>query len=173
MKNMTLIDIETIATPANFPGGDFTIAMRGGAVCAAEFGNDRGRMESLLAKRFGGLRLVTDKPGSAAASAVRRYFDGDLRALESVTVDLAGTEFQMRVWRALRAIPLGETRSYGEIAASIDAPKAFRAVGMANNRNPVAVIVPCHRVIGADGSLTGYAGGLQLKEWLLAHERAL
>lgn len=173
MKNMTLIDIETIATPANFPGGDFTIAMRGEAVCAAEFAGDKGRLESALAKRFGGVRLVTGDANSDAAAAVRRYFDGDLRALESITVDLAGTDFQMRVWRALQAIPVGETRSYGEIAASIDAPKAFRAVGMANNRNPVAVIVPCHRVIGADGSLTGYAGGLELKEWLLAHEGAL
>lgn len=169
MKNMTLIDIETVLTPHC----GFTIAMRDGAVCAAQFGNDKGGIENILARRFGGLRLVADESCGAAASAVRRYFDGDPQALEGITVDLTGTDFQMRVWRALMAIPVGETRSYGEIAASIDAPKAFRAVGLANNRNPVALIVPCHRVIGADGSLTGYAGGLQLKEWLLAHEGAL
>ncbi len=169
MKNMTLIDIETIATEL----GDFTIALRGGAVSAAEFTGDKGRLESALTRRFGGVQLVTGGASSDAASAVRRYFEGDLRALENITVDLAGTDFQMRVWRALRAIPVGETRSYGGIAASIGAARACRAVGMANNRNPVSLIVPCHRVIGADGSLTGYAGGLPVKEWLLRHEGAL
>ena len=169
MKTTTLIHMETVATTL----GDFTIALRSGAVSAAEFGGSKGRIESILARRFGGVQLVSGGAGSDAASAVRRYFEGDLRALEGITVDLAGTDFQMRVWRALQAIPVGETRSYGEIAASIGAARAFRAVGMANNRNPVSLIVPCHRVIGADGSLTGYAGGLPAKEWLLRHEGAL
>ncbi len=85
----------------------------------------------------------------------------------------AGTEFQRAVWDALTTIPHGETRSYGQIAAQIGRPKAARAVGMANNRNPIAVIIPCHRVIGADGSMIGYAGGLDRKTWLLDHEREL
>lgn len=169
MKNMTRLEIETIPTPV----GDFTIAIRNGAVCAAEFGSEGDRIEGSLRKRFGGVQLTSDTAASEAGASVRRYFDGDLDALADISVDQAGTPFQSRVWQALRAIPAGETRSYGEIAASIEAPKAFRAVGMANNRNTIALIVPCHRVIGADGSLTGYAGGLETKEWLLAHEGAL
>lgn len=169
MKGLIRIEIETIPTEL----GDFTIAMRNGAVCAAEFSGDKSRFENILARRFGGVQLVTDEPGSAAASALRRYFAGDTSALGEIPVDLAGTDFQMRVWQALREIPAGETRSYGDIARAINAPKAFRAVGLANNRNPVALIVPCHRVIGADGSLTGYAHGLKAKEWLLRHEGAI
>ena len=84
---------------------------------------------------------------------------------------MQGTPFQQKVWAALREIPYGETRSYGQIAAQVGNPKAGRAVGMANNRNPIAIIVPCHRVIGANGSLTGYAGGLNVKQELLALER--
>jgi methylated-DNA-[protein]-cysteine S-methyltransferase len=84
-----------------------------------------------------------------------------------------GTEFQMAVWQALQHIPYGETRSYREIAASIGRPKAVRAVGMANNRNPISIIVPCHRVIGHDGKLVGYGGGLPLKQYLLELERTI
>jgi methylated-DNA-[protein]-cysteine S-methyltransferase len=169
MKAPTRIESETIPTKL----GDFIIATRGGAICAAEFAGDKGRMASLLARRFGDLQLVTGNADSKAVAAVRRYFDGELTALGEIPLDLAGTDFQLQVWRALGKIPPGETRSYGEIARAIDAPKAFRAVGMANNRNPVALIVPCHRVIGADGGLTGYAHGLKAKEWLLSHEGAL
>ena len=97
------------------------------------------------------------------------YFCVALTEFE-IPLDLQGTDFQKLVWRALRKIPFGETRSYGEIAKSIDQPRAARAVGLANNQNPVAIVVPCHRVIGANGSLTGYGGGMQRKKWLLAHE---
>ena len=96
---------------------------------------------------------------------------------ERTTFDLplrpAGTEFQRAVWRALAEIPFGETRTYGEIAARLGRPSASRAVGAANGRNPIGIVVPCHRVIGADGTLTGYAGGIERKRWLLAHERAV
>ncbi len=102
--------------------------------------------------------------------AFARYFAGDLRAIEALPVCSAGTEFQRAVWSALREIPCGETWSYGELARRIGRPTAVRAVGLANGANPVAVVVPCHRVIGADRSLTGYGGGLHRKEWLLAHE---
>jgi methylated-DNA-[protein]-cysteine S-methyltransferase len=97
------------------------------------------------------------------------YFNGLLRAFEG-PLDLVGSEFQLKVWSALRAIPFGETRTYGEIAKSIRQPKATRAVGLANNQNPIAIVVPCHRVIGANGTLTGYGGGLPRKKWLLQHE---
>lgn len=98
------------------------------------------------------------------------YFAGNLTAFD-LPLHLMGTPFRQRVWEALRTIPYGETRSYGELAAMVGNSKASRAVGGANHYNPVSIVVPCHRVIGADGSLTGYGGGLDMKRWLLEHER--
>lgn len=105
-----------------------------------------------------------------AAAELREYFAGERKTF---TVPLApkGTPFQQRVWAALQTIPYGETRSYGEIAAQIGNPKACRAVGMANNRNPLPIFIPCHRVVGSDGKLVGYAGGLDIKTYLLELER--
>lgn len=106
----------------------------------------------------------------SAIEQLRAYFAGELRQFE-LTVHTAGaTDFQQRVWRALQTIPFGQTASYRDIAEQIGAPRAVRAVGAANGKNPIAIVVPCHRVIGADGSLTGYAAGLDNKRWLLAHE---
>jgi methylated-DNA-[protein]-cysteine S-methyltransferase len=105
-----------------------------------------------------------------AARELREYFAGERREF-SVPLDFTGTEFQNKVWRALRTIPFGETRSYGELAVQIGAPKASRAVGAANGRNPIPIILPCHRVIGSSGSLTGFGGGLPMKKQLLAHEQ--
>jgi len=114
------------------------------------------------------------RPSSVAKAEeqLRAYFAGDLTQFD-LPLGPRGTEWQRKVWRALEEIPFGETRSYGDIARRAGNPLAYRAVGMANNRNPIALIIPCHRVIGADGSLTGYGGGLPLKERLLAHERAV
>ncbi|HEX7389242.1 MAG TPA: methylated-DNA--[protein]-cysteine S-methyltransferase, partial [Acidiphilium sp.] len=98
------------------------------------------------------------------------YFAGDLAAVDTITVRAAGTGFQHRVWTALRTIPPGTTTSYGELAARLGVPKASRAVGLANGANPISIVVPCHRVIGADGRLTGYGGGIERKAWLLDHE---
>jgi methylated-DNA-[protein]-cysteine S-methyltransferase len=105
-------------------------------------------------------------PFAEAAAQLREYFAGERRAFE-LDLSPAGSVFQLRVWRALREIPYGETTSYGELARSIGAPDAARAVGLANGRNPISVVVPCHRVIGADGSLTGFGGGLPNKRLLL------
>lgn len=105
-----------------------------------------------------------------AATQLEEYFAGSRRQFE-VPLDLAGTEFQIAAWRALAEIPYGQTRSYAQQAALIGRPTATRAVGAANGRNPVSIILPCHRVVGADGSLTGYAGGVTVKRWLLDHER--
>jgi len=105
-----------------------------------------------------------------AAAQLGEYFAGDRREFD-VPLDLQGTEFQVEAWRALAGVPYGETRSYGEQAEAIGRPGAFRAVGAANGRNPVPVILPCHRIVGADGSLTGFAGGLDMKRWLLNHEQ--
>lgn len=111
-------------------------------------------------------------PGSLTA-AIARYFTGELTAIDALPVETAGTPFQREVWRALREIPCGSTISYAALAQRIGRPNAVRAVGLANGSNPVGVVVPCHRVIGSNGSLTGYGGGVERKRWLLRHERAL
>ena len=103
-------------------------------------------------------------------SALRAYFDGDLAAIDGLPVAEHGTKFQRSVWKALREIPCGETRSYADIARRIRNPAAVRAVGLANGANPVGIVVPCHRVIGANGTLTGYGAGVERKRWLLEHE---
>jgi methylated-DNA-[protein]-cysteine S-methyltransferase len=106
----------------------------------------------------------------AAERALEEYFAGERTSFADLVLTPSGTPFQMRVWKALRSIPFGRTATYGEIARKIRQPRSARAVGLANNRNPIAIIVPCHRVIGANGSLTGYAAGLNAKAWLLRHE---
>jgi methylated-DNA-[protein]-cysteine S-methyltransferase len=126
----------------------------------------------LLALGFGSTGVKAPLGGSEAAERVRAYLAGDVHALEAIEVAPEGTPFQQRVWAALRTIPVGETRSYGEVARVIGRPSAVRAVAQANAQNPVALVIPCHRVIGSDGKLTGYAGGLPRKKWLLAHERS-
>ncbi|MBV9266742.1 MAG: methylated-DNA--[protein]-cysteine S-methyltransferase, partial [Acidobacteriaceae bacterium] len=103
--------------------------------------------------------------------AVSRYFSGELEAINALPVRTAGTPFQREVWRTLREIPCGTTISYAQLAVRIGRPSAVRAVGLANGSNPIAIVVPCHRVIGSDGSLSGYGGGIERKRWLLEHER--
>lgn len=159
--------------PAPEPIGPVLLAAtEDGVLVALDFGAPEDRMLALLRTRFGpDVALVdADDPGGLA-SAVRAYFGGAVTALDQVPVDGGGTPFQRRVWAALREIPAGETRSYGQIAARIGRPGASRAVGMANSQNPINLAVPCHRVIGSTGTLTGYGGGIERKRWLLAHER--
>lgn len=113
-----------------------------------------------------------DDPGGLCTK-LRAWFSGELGALDALPVKLEGTDFELKVWEALRTIPRGSTWSYAQLARAIGQPTATRAVGLANGRNPIAIVVPCHRVIGSNGKLIGYAGGVQRKEWLLKHERAL
>ena len=120
----------------------------------------------------GALPHGSDPALDTAARQLAEYFAGQ-RETFALPLQPAGTEFQQRVWAALRAIPFGETRSYAEIASDIGSPASVRAVGAANGRNPLPIVVPCHRVIGSDGSLTGFAGGLDRKETLLRLEGAL
>ena len=131
------------------------------------------RMLKLL-QRYSGPELVhlenAARP-SELAYAVQAYFEGEMAVLADLPIASGGTEFQNMVWDALRSIPAGETLSYGALAAKIGRPSATRAVGLANGANPIAIVVPCHRVIGADSSLTGYGGGVERKRWLLHHER--
>lgn len=141
-----------------------------GAVRALDFHDYEDRMRRLLRRHYGEVVLTSGRAPEAVRHAVIAYFAGDLAAFDRVEVRTGGTDFQRSVWKALRDIPAGETRSYGQLAAAIGIPKAVRAVGLANSANPVGVIVPCHRVVGSGGKLTGYAGGLERKRWLLAHE---
>ena len=120
-----------------------------------------------------GLEQAVESAGAGplreAARQLAEYFAGDRREFD-LPLRLEGTDFQRRVWHVLKEIPYGETWSYRQLAKRVDNPKGFRAVGLANGRNPISIFVPCHRVIGADGSLTGYGGGVERKRWLLAHE---
>lgn len=115
-----------------------------------------------------GVERVTDPCG--VSSRLLEYFSGNIEIIDALDVDGRGTPFQRRVWQALREVPPGTTATYGEIAVRVGRPRAVRAVGGANHVNPIGIVVPCHRIIGKDGSLTGYAGGLDRKRWLLAHE---
>ncbi len=128
------------------------------------------RMRKLLRLHYGDAKPIEASVPPAIAIALDAYFAGDITAIDSVAVATDGTAFQKAVWAALRAIPAGATESYGRLAQRLGAPKAVRAVGGANGANPIGIVVPCHRVIGANGTLTGYGGGLERKQWLLAHE---
>jgi methylated-DNA-[protein]-cysteine S-methyltransferase len=164
------LTLDRVVTPV---GEVLLVTDTDGAVRALDFAGYEARMHRLLARHCGGApALVEGRAPAAVRRAVEAYFAGDLAALDELPVKTAGTAFQRSVWAALRAIPAGETRSYGQLAAAVGSPKAVRAAGLANGQNPIAVIVPCHRVIGANGTLTGYAGGLERKRWLLAHEGA-
>ncbi|HZU28579.1 MAG TPA: methylated-DNA--[protein]-cysteine S-methyltransferase [Bryobacteraceae bacterium] len=150
------------------PIGELLVAATETSLCAVAFDNE---LSSL--RRFAEATLIHDSDPLGAATAFRAYFDGDLRALSDLPVDTGGTPFQRTVWSALRRIPVGATTTYGQLAADLGRPTAMRAVGLANGSNPIAIVIPCHRVIGANGALTGYGGGLHRKRWLLEHEGVL
>lgn len=164
-----IIERCTIASPV----GPLTLAAADGKLLALSFGELWERRERALLRLAPGCRFVEAGDPAGAVTRLARYFAGDFAALDDLVVESHGTPFQRSVWRELRRIPPGRTRSYGEIAAAIGSPSAVRAVGAANGANPVGIVVPCHRVIGSDGTLTGFAGGLAAKRWLLAHEGAL
>jgi methylated-DNA-[protein]-cysteine S-methyltransferase len=154
------------------PIGRLLLVVGERGVCALEFDADLSRVERRLAARFGAVALARQDDPCGWSSRLRAYLAGDLCALDAIPADTGGTAFQQRVWSELRRIPVGTTWRYADLARAVGQPTATRAVGAANGQNPVAVIVPCHRVVGADGSLSGYGGGLERKRWLLAHEGA-
>jgi methylated-DNA-[protein]-cysteine S-methyltransferase len=154
------------------PIGPLRLVVHEGVLVALAFADRDERGETDLERRFGPIALEKQADPAGLATRLRGYFDGELRALDTIPVDTGGTPFQHAVWSALREIPVGSTVAYSELARRIGRPAAVRAVAAANARNPIAVVVPCHRVIGVDGSLTGYGGGLHRKQWLLAHEQA-
>lgn len=155
------------------PLGTLLLAHGGGQLCALEFQDEESRFRQYLLRRFGQLPMEQRRLPTAILDALHAYFAGDLTALRHIPVHASGTSFQQQVWNTLRTIPAGATWSYADLARAIGQPSAVRAVGLANSRNPVSIVVPCHRVIGSNGELTGYAGGLERKRWLLAHEGAL
>jgi methylated-DNA-[protein]-cysteine S-methyltransferase len=149
------------------------VADEQGRLRAVGWDEEHDRMQRQLgaAAKLAELVLATASDPGGLTTVLAAYFAGELAALDRIPVEPGGTQFQNLVWRTLRTIPCGATWSYGELARTIGKPAAVRAVGLANGANPIAIVVPCHRVIGADGSLTGYGGGLDRKRWLLAHER--
>lgn len=168
MSRPERLTLDRIETPL---GVVLLVTDADGAVRALDFVDFEPRMMKLLARHHGTVELTEARAPEAVRAAVLAYFDGEARALAGLATRTGGTDFQRQVWAALKTIPAGETRSYAQLAAMIGRPSAVRAVGVANGANPIALIAPCHRVMGANGSLTGYAGGLERKRWLLAHEQ--
>lgn len=161
--------IDHLATPI---GEALIVTDENGILRALDWADREPGMTRLLRLHYGSL---VPQPGASPADlrlSLHRYFDGELGCLAALEWRTGGTPFQRAVWKALTMIAPGETLSYGGLAATLGCPRAVRAVGMANGSNPISVVVPCHRVIGADGSLTGYGGGLERKRWLPIHERA-
>jgi methylated-DNA-[protein]-cysteine S-methyltransferase len=171
MKEDLQFFIDCIQTPI----GEMMIAADPeGKLRAALFADDEEIVRRYVRLQCGARSFTlepAENPGGLTES-IMRYFGGELDAIDRIPVETGGTPFQQEVWQALRGIPCGTTTSYGKLAKRIGRPAAVRAVGLANGANPVAVVVPCHRVIGSDGSLTGYGGGIERKRWLLDHERS-
>jgi methylated-DNA-[protein]-cysteine S-methyltransferase len=163
MTTQTPLLIDHLKTPI---GRLAIVADERGRLHVVGFTAGHARVENALAR--GATKAAKDPNG--LTSALAAYFEGELGAIEGLEVAFDGTDFQRSVWRALTQIPCGETRSYGDVARQIGNPKAVRAVGLANGSNPVGIVVPCHRVIGSNGTLTGYGGGVDRKRWLLRHE---
>src|SRR5690348_3722489 len=161
--------LDRLATPI---GEALIVTDEKGYLRAFDWADHEPRMARLLRLHYGSIR---PRPGAAPGDMIdrlSRYFEGDIACLAPIPWRTAGTLFQRRVWTALTAIAPGTTLSYGALAAGLGRASAIRAVGRANGSNPISVVVPCHRVIGADGMLTGYGGGLARKRWLLEHEGA-
>jgi methylated-DNA-[protein]-cysteine S-methyltransferase len=158
-------------------GAALVVTDDAGLLRVFEWEDHEDRMQALLDRFYGPGRAqlvegVVGKTAKPVLDRLKAYFAGDIAAIEDIPAESGGTEFQRKCWKMLRKIPAGKTWSYNQLARRIGRPAAVRAVGAANGANPISVVVPCHRVIGADGSLTGYGGGLDRKLWLLRHEGA-
>jgi methylated-DNA-[protein]-cysteine S-methyltransferase len=160
-------DLDRLDTPI---GVALLVTDSGGVLRALDWEDFEPRMRELLRLQYGAVVLKDARSPKPLRVALSGYFKGDLDRLNEIKWRVAGTPFQHKVWHALPKIPAGTTMSYGALAAKLDAPRAMRAVGHANGSNPISVVVPCHRLIGANGSLVKYGGGLERKRWLLKHE---
>ena len=155
------------------PIGRIVIVVDADRLCSLDFEDYTERMMRLLKRRYAEVQLKQVTDPHDFSTRIRDYFDGDYASLAAIPVNTGGTPFQHQVWTALREIPVGQTVTYSQLAARIGRPTAVRAVGMTNSLNPVALVLPCHRVVGCNAALTGYAGGVDRKRWLLGHEHAL
>lgn len=163
------LTLERLATPI---GEAVVVTDEAGAVRAFNWTDYEERLRTWLARHYPKATLGEGRGPDRVRRAFARYFSGEASALEGLAWRASGTPFQLKVWETLCTIPAGETLSYAGLAERVGRPSAVRAVGLANGANPISLVVPCHRVIGANGTLTGYGGGLPRKHWLLAHEGA-
>jgi len=160
---------------AVYPGpiGEIQILVKEASLVFLDFADNTDRIEKLMGKRYGAFEIVESENPAMMFERLDRYFSGDWRAFDGLDVDTGGTDFQKSVWKGLRAIPAGQSITYDQLARDIGNPKAIRAAASANANNPVSIVIPCHRVIGKNGAMRGYAGGIERKVWLLRHEGAL
>lgn len=170
MPDVLKFSMDRIDTPL---GDLLLVADRAGNLRAVDWSDYEARMLRLLRLHYGQDGFVLDPVINphGLRDKMNRYFAGDIDAIDEIPTHTGGTEFQRSVWQELRKIPKGSTISYGKLASQINRTNAVRAVGLANGSNPIGIVIPCHRVIGANGALTGYGGGLERKRWLLEHER--
>jgi methylated-DNA-[protein]-cysteine S-methyltransferase len=166
-KSTETFSLDRMQTPI---GAALLVTDADGALCALDWEDYEPRMRQLLRQQHGEAMLRGARAPAELRAALSAYFAGEFASLDAIKWRVAGTAFQRKVWTALRTIPVGTTTSYGALAARLAMPQAVRAVGHANGSNPISIVVPCHRVIGASGALTGYGGGLHRKRWLLQHE---
>ncbi len=152
------------------PIGDIQLLLADGILCYLDFADNPQRMEKLLKTRYHSYRILETNVPHDLKQKLERYFSGDSQAFEDTALDPGGTLFQQKVWHSLQKIPHGKTMDYSTLARQAGNPLAVRAAASSNARNPISIIIPCHRVIGKDGSLRGYAGGVDRKRWLLQHE---
>lgn len=163
---MTALLTDTVESPI----GRLVLVFDAGRLCVLDYADNTERMTWLLRQRYHRFRLCEASTPLGVTQQLRAYLGGKLDAIDSIQVDPGGTAFQQKVWEALRTIPPGTTRTYRDVAEQIGRPNAWRAVGRANALNPISIVLPCHRLVGVNGALTGYAGGLERKHWLLRHE---
>ena len=156
----------------NSPIGEILVLADGAQLCYLDFADNDARLEKLLTTRYGEFSITPEANLLGLRARLARYFAGDWDAFNGLDLCAGGSDFQRKVWRRLTKIPPGKAISYRQLANAIRKPRAIRAAAGANARNPIAIVIPCHRVIAADGSLGGYAGGVERKSWLLAHEGA-
>ena len=166
-KPPEILGIDRLQTPI---GTALLVTDADGVLRALDWEEFGSRMKELLRLQYGAVVLKDARSPRDLKAALSAYFKGDLASLKTIKWRAAGTAFQRKVWTALPKIPVGTTSSYGALAAQLGMPKAVRAVGHANGSNPISVVVPCHRLIGANGALVKYGGGIERKRWLLEHE---
>ncbi len=159
--------VATLQTPI----GPLEVVTKGGVLCGITFEGRGASTRAWMEKRFGEIGIEVHDSLGEVTERIAAYFAGDVRAIDALPVDTGGTTFQCRVWEALRKIQPGTTATYGDVAKMIWREKSARPVGMATGRNPIPIVIPCHRVVAADGTLGGYSGGIERKKWLLSHEQ--